>query len=57
MRDFIAFGHAELAEQQDIPDAEFTSPSPAVLDALRTEFPEKYPNLEQGVRLRRFKRP
>jgi hypothetical protein len=55
--DFIAFASGEHAEVQEIPDAEFAQPTPDVLTGLHTEFADKYPNVEMGARLRRYKNP
>lgn len=55
--DFIAFANEELAEVQEIPDAEFAQPTPDVLTGLHAEFADKYPNIEMGARLRKYKNP
>ena len=55
--DFMSFANEELAEVQGIPATEFTQPRPEILTALHTEFADRYPNVEIGARLRKYKNP
>ncbi|HEV7403063.1 MAG TPA: hypothetical protein VGO11_09065 [Chthoniobacteraceae bacterium] len=53
---FIAFVDGEIAEIQSIPDVQFTQGTAEVLQVFHTEFPDQFPNVEIGVRLRKFKK-
>jgi hypothetical protein len=43
--DFISLANGELAEVPVIPETEFAQPTPEILAALHSEFPDKYPNI------------
>ena len=55
--DFIAFANGELAEVQGIPDADFVPSPPEFLATFHAKSPDKYPNLDVGVQLRKYKDP
>lgn len=55
--EFIAFANEEHEEVQNMPESEFVAPTQAILDALHAEFIEKFPNIDMGLRLRKWVQP
>jgi hypothetical protein len=54
---FINFSNVTYENINQLPEASFAPSTPEALDAWRIEFPESFPNLDFGARLRRFVSP
>jgi hypothetical protein len=54
---FVGLASLEVADVQGLPDSGFVLRSSKALTWWHTHFPDAYPNVEYGARLRRFKSP